>query len=77
MAMASLCCGIAGLLVAGVVPGPPAIVSGVVGKRQAPARGGAGMARAGLVPGVIALVLAVVMIIVSAASGGFTRYVGG
>ncbi|CAL9342804.1 hypothetical protein SUDANB58_00302 [Streptomyces sp. enrichment culture] len=76
LAIASLVCGIIGLFLFNVVLGPIAIVLGVVGMRQAPARGGAGMAKAGIVLGVVDLVLFLVLMAV-AASGGFTWYVGG
>nr|WSW68580.1 DUF4190 domain-containing protein [Streptomyces sp. NBC_00995] len=75
-AVASLICGIIGLLFFGIVLGPVAIVLGVVGLRQLSAKGGTGMAKAGLVLGVIDLLIVVVMVI-AAASGGFSWYVGG
>ncbi|MEU9200899.1 DUF4190 domain-containing protein [Streptomyces sp. NPDC048332] len=75
-AVASLICGIIGLLFFGVVLGPVAIVLGAVGLRQLSAKGGTGMAKAGLVLGVIDLLIVVVLVI-AAASGGFSWYVGG
>ncbi|MFE9775247.1 DUF4190 domain-containing protein [Streptomyces sp. NPDC005931] len=77
LAIASLCCGIIGLLFASVILGPVAIVLGFVGLRQAPAKGGAGMAKAGIVLGIVDLVLFAVMLAVSAANGGFGWYLGG
>ncbi|MEU1351175.1 DUF4190 domain-containing protein [Streptomyces sp. NPDC005775] len=75
-AVASLICGIIGLLFFGIILGPVAIVLGVVALRQVSAKGGNGMAKAGVVLGVIDLVLVVVLMI-AAASGGFSWYIGG
>ncbi|MCZ9342049.1 DUF4190 domain-containing protein [Streptomyces sp. TRM76130] len=77
LAVASLVCGIVGLLVFNVILGPVAIVLGAVALRQTGARGGAGMAKAGIVLGVLDLVIFGVLLAVSAANGGFTWYVGG
>ncbi|WP_285568149.1 DUF4190 domain-containing protein [Streptomyces sp. RTGN2] len=75
-AVASLICGIVGLLFFGIILGPVAIVLGVVALRQQAAKGGTGMAKAGLVLGVIDLLIVVVLII-AASNGGFSWYVGG
>jgi hypothetical protein len=77
LAVASLICGIVGLLIFNVILGPVAIVLGAGGRRQAPAKGGAGMAKAGIVLGVIDLVLFLVLWAVAASNGGFSWYVGG
>ncbi|MET7454682.1 DUF4190 domain-containing protein [Streptomyces sp. NPDC005574] len=77
LAIASLICGIIGVFLLNVILGPIAIVLGVVGMRQAPAKGGAGMAKAGVVLGIVDLVLFGILLAVSAANGGFTWYVGG
>lgn len=77
LAVASLVCGVVGLLVFNVILGPVAIVLGSVGLRQAGAKGGAGMAKAGIVLGVVDLVIFGVLLAVSAANGGFNWYVGG
>jgi hypothetical protein len=63
MAIASLVCGIVGLIVFGIVLGPLAIIFGGVGLSRAN-RGasGKGMAIAGLVLGCIATVVAIVLI---------------
>jgi hypothetical protein len=70
LAIASLVCGIVGLLVFGVVLGPLAVIFGSVGLSRAN-RGasGKGMAIAGLVMGSIATVVAIALIAL-AASGG-------
>ncbi|MEW2174972.1 hypothetical protein AB0890_01290 [Streptomyces sp. NPDC005406] len=65
-----------GLLFFGIVLGPVAIVLGAVGLRQLSAKGGAGMAKAGPVLSAIDLPIVVAMVI-AAASGGFSWYVGG
>ncbi|MFD5587353.1 DUF4190 domain-containing protein [Streptomyces sp. NPDC127063] len=77
LAVASLVCGVIGVLFASVILGPLAIVFGAVGLRQAPAKGGAGLAKAGLVLGVVDLIIFVVLIAVAASYGGFSWYVGG
>ncbi|MEU0300828.1 DUF4190 domain-containing protein [Streptomyces sp. NPDC006175] len=74
---ASLVCGIVGLVFFSVILGPVAIVLGVFGLRQVPAKGGAGMAKAGLVLGIIDVILFVVLMALAASSGGFSWYVGG
>ncbi|MFV0137726.1 DUF4190 domain-containing protein [Streptomyces sp. HMX87] len=73
LAVASLVCGVIGVFVFSVILGPIAIVLGVLGLRQAPAKGGSGLAKAGVVLGVVALVLYAVLLAV----GGFSWYVGG
>ncbi|WP_217242770.1 DUF4190 domain-containing protein [Streptomyces sp. AC555_RSS877] len=77
LAIASLICGIIGLIFFNVILGPVAIVLGAVGMRQAPAKGGAGMAKAGIVLGIVDLVIFAALFAVAAANGGFTWYVGG
>lgn len=65
-AIASLVCGIIGLLVAGIILGIVAVVLGVVAKREIdadPQLKGDGLAIAGIVVGAIAFVLAVVILI--------------
>lgn len=65
-AIASLVCGIGGLLVAGVILGPIAVILGVVAKREIdadPRLSGDGLAIAGIVVGAIAFVLAIVILI--------------
>ena len=65
-AIASLVCGIGGLLVAGVILGPIAVILGVVAKREIEADSqlsGDGLAIAGIVAGAIAFVLAIVILI--------------
>jgi hypothetical protein len=63
MAIASLVCGIIGLLVFGIILGPLAVIFGGVGLSRAN-RGasGKGMAIAGLILGLIATVVAIVLI---------------
>ncbi|WSQ14473.1 DUF4190 domain-containing protein [Streptomyces sp. NBC_01231] len=77
LAVASLICGIIGLLFFNMVLGPVAIVLGAVGLRQAGAKGGAGMAKAGIVLGILDLVVFGVLLALAASNGGFTWYVGG
>ncbi|MET9257469.1 DUF4190 domain-containing protein [Streptomyces sp. NPDC003717] len=77
LAIASLCCGIPGLLILPIVLGPLAIIFGAVGLRQSGAKGGGGMAKAGIILGIADLVLMGILIAVSASSGGFTWSVGG
>ncbi|MEU9062780.1 DUF4190 domain-containing protein [Streptomyces sp. NPDC048430] len=77
LAVASLVCGIVGLVFFSVILGPVAIVLGAFGLRQVAAKGGAGMAKAGLVLGIIDVILFVVLMAVAASSGGFSWYVGG
>ncbi|MFB4419779.1 DUF4190 domain-containing protein [Streptomyces sp. QL37] len=77
LAVASLVCGIVGLVFFSVILGPVAIVLGAFGLRQVPAKGGAGMAKAGLVLGIIDVILFVVLMALAASSGGFSWYVGG
>jgi hypothetical protein len=65
-AIASLVCGIIGLIVAGIILGIIAVVLGVVARREIaanPRLGGNGLATAGIVIGAIAFVLAVVILI--------------
>ncbi|MFD3504913.1 DUF4190 domain-containing protein [Streptomyces sp. NPDC058676] len=77
LAIASLICGIIGLIFFNVILGPTAIVLGAVGMRQAPAKGGAGMAKAGIVLGIVDLVIFAALFALAAANGGSTWYVGG
>lgn len=77
LAIASLICGIVGLLVFNIILGPIAIILGYVGLRQSSAKGGAGMAKAGLILGVIDVLVFVLLMAVAASSGGFSWYVGG
>ncbi|MBV2357734.1 DUF4190 domain-containing protein [Streptomyces sp. J2-1] len=57
-AIASLCCGIVGLLLLRIVLGPLAIILGSVSRRQSATKGEAsGMATAGIVLGVVDVVL--------------------
>ncbi|MDH6629520.1 hypothetical protein M2271_007356 [Streptomyces sp. LBL] len=77
LAIASLICGIIGLIFFNVILGPIAIVLGAVGIRQAPAKGGAGMAKAGIILGIVDLVLFGVMFALAASNGGSTWYIGG
>ncbi|MGC3000595.1 DUF4190 domain-containing protein [Streptomyces sp. G35A] len=76
LAIASLCCGVVGVIFASVILGPVAILLGYFGLRQAPAKGGAGLAKAGVVLGVVDLVIFAVLLAV-AANGGLTWYMGG
>ncbi|MEU1849474.1 DUF4190 domain-containing protein [Streptomyces sp. NPDC019990] len=76
LAIASLCCGVVGLVFLNIILGPVAIILGAVARRQAAVKNGAGMAKAGIVLGVVDIVLWLVMLAV-AASGGFSWYVGG
>ncbi|MEV1019045.1 DUF4190 domain-containing protein [Streptomyces sp. NPDC050264] len=76
LAIAGLVCGIVGLFFLGIVLGPLAIIFGALALRQKAANGGGGMAKAGLILGIIDLILAIVMIVV-AANGGFSWYIGG
>ncbi|MFI7384890.1 DUF4190 domain-containing protein [Streptomyces sp. NPDC049813] len=75
LAIAGLVCGIVGLFFLSFVLGPLAIIFGAMALRQK-AAGGGGMAKAGLILGIIDVVLFIVMMIV-AANGGFSWYVGG
>ncbi|MET9497036.1 DUF4190 domain-containing protein [Streptomyces sp. NPDC006552] len=75
LAIAGLVCGIVGLFFLSFVLGPLAIIFGALALRQKAASGG-GMAKAGLILGIIDVVLFIVMMIV-AANGGFSWYVGG
>jgi hypothetical protein len=77
LAIASLICGIIGLIFFNVILGPIAIVLGFVGMRQAAAKGGAGMAKAGIILGVIDLVIFAVLLAVAASNGGASWYIGG
>ncbi|MEV2213940.1 DUF4190 domain-containing protein [Streptomyces sp. NPDC050997] len=77
LAVASLICGIIGLIFFNVVLGPVAIVLGAVGLRQAPAKGGAGMAKAGIVLGIVDLVVFGVLLALAASNGSATWYIGG
>ncbi|MGW0337474.1 DUF4190 domain-containing protein [Streptomyces sp. NPDC003011] len=77
LAIASLICGIIGLIFFNVILGPIAIVLGAVGMRQASAKGGAGMAKAGVILGIIDLVIFAVLLAMAASGGGGTWYIGG
>jgi hypothetical protein len=77
LAIASLICGIVGLLLFNVILGPIAIVLGVVSLKQAVTRGRAGMAKAGIILGIIDLVIFGVLIAAAASNGGLNWYVGG
>jgi hypothetical protein len=67
LAIASLVCGIVGLLFFGIILGPLAVIFGAIGLSRAN-RGasGKGLATAGLIMGVIATVAAIVLIAVVA-----------
>ena len=70
MAIASLVCGIIGLLLFGVILGPLALIFGGVGLSRAnKGASGKGMAIAGIVLGAIATVLAIILIAVVANRG--------
>ncbi|MET9801960.1 DUF4190 domain-containing protein [Streptomyces sp. NPDC006368] len=77
LAIAGLVCGVVGVLVFSVILGPLAIIFGVLGRKQAPAKGGAGMAKAAIILGVVDLVIFAIMMFVAASNGGFAWYVGG
>ncbi|NEB78843.1 DUF4190 domain-containing protein [Streptomyces sp. SID14478] len=74
LAIAGLVCGIVGLFFLSIILGPLAIIFGSVGLRQK--AGGGGMAKAGIILGVIDVILFIVVMIV-AASNGFSWYIGG
>lgn len=76
LAIAGLVCGIVGLFFLSFVLGPLAIIFGALALKQKAASGVAGMAKAGLILGIIDVVLFIVLMIV-AANGGFSWYVGG
>ncbi|MFI0236227.1 DUF4190 domain-containing protein [Streptomyces sp. NPDC016845] len=76
LAIAGLVCGIVGLFFLSFVLGPLAIIFGALALRQRAASGGAGMAKAGLILGIVDVILFVVLMI-AAANGGFSWYVGG
>ncbi len=64
-AIASLVCGIAGLIIAGIILGIIAVILGVVAKREidaSPSITGGGLAIAGIAIGAIAFVLAIVIL---------------
>jgi Domain of unknown function (DUF4190) len=64
LAVASLVCGIIGLLIFGVVLGPLAVVFGAIGLSRAnQGASGKGMAIAGLVLGAVATILAIVLLV--------------
>jgi hypothetical protein len=77
LAIASLVCGIIGLIFFNVILGPLAIVFGAVGMRQSAAKGGGGMAKAGVILGVVDLIIFAILVAVAASNGGFTWYMGG
>lgn len=65
-AIASLVCGIIGLIIAGIILGIVAVVLGVMAKREIaanPRLSGAGLATAGIVTGAIGFVLAIVILV--------------
>jgi len=70
LAIASLVCGIIGLLIFGVILGPLAVIFGAIALQRAK-RGasGKGMAIAGLVLGLIATILAIILIAVITSHG--------
>ncbi|MET9112028.1 DUF4190 domain-containing protein [Streptomyces zhihengii] len=76
LAVASLVCGIIGLLFFNVILGPLAIVFGAVALRQSRG-GGAGMAKAGIALGIVDLVIFTVLLVAASSSGGFGWYMGG
>lgn len=76
LAVASLVCGIVGLLFFNVILGPLAIVLGAVALRGSPA-GGASMAKAGIALGIVDLVIFTVLLVAASSSGGFSWYTGG
>ncbi|KOG35144.1 DUF4190 domain-containing protein [Streptomyces resistomycificus] len=77
LAIASLICGILGLIFFNVILGPIAIILGAVGMRQAAAKGGAGMAKAGIILGIVDLVIFAVLLALAASNGGSSWYIGG
>ncbi|MEE1755417.1 DUF4190 domain-containing protein [Streptomyces sp. SP18CS02] len=77
LAIAGLVCGVIGVFFLNIILGPLAIVFGVVGRKQAPVKGGGGMATAAIALGVIDLVIFAILMVVAASSGGFSWYVGG
>jgi Domain of unknown function (DUF4190) len=71
LAIASLVCGIVGLIIFAPILGPLAIIFGAVGLSRAKSGAGhRGMAIAGLVLGVIDVVLWIVLLIVVSKNGG-------
>jgi Domain of unknown function (DUF4190) len=70
LAIASLVCGIIGLLIFGVVLGPLAVIFGAIGLSRAN-RGasGKGMAIAGIVLGAIATIVAIILIAIITSHG--------
>lgn len=70
LAIASMVCGIVGIVFAGLILGPLAIIFGVIATNRINERPlqleGRGMAKAGIICGTIALVLYIVVIIVVA-----------
>lgn len=65
-AIASLVCGIIGLIIAGIILGIIAVVLGVVAKREiaaSPHLKGDGLALAGIILGAISFVLAIVILV--------------
>ncbi|MFE1944059.1 DUF4190 domain-containing protein [Streptomyces massasporeus] len=77
LAIASLCCGIIGLLFLNIILGPLAIIFGAVARRQASVKNGAGMAKAGIILGIVDVVLWLVLLAIASSNGGFSWYVGG
>ncbi|MGR8011882.1 DUF4190 domain-containing protein [Streptomyces hypolithicus] len=77
LAIAGLVCGIIGLIFFNIILGPLAIIFGVIGLKQAGAKGGAGLAKAAIALGIVDLVIFVVLLLVASSSGGFSWYMGG
>ncbi|MFH8294207.1 DUF4190 domain-containing protein [Streptomyces sp. NPDC018059] len=74
LAVAGLVCGIVGLFFLSIILGPLAIIFGAVALRQK--TGSGGMAKAAVILGVIDVILFIVLMVL-AASGEFSWYVGG
>jgi hypothetical protein len=77
LAVASLGCGVVGLVLFSAVLGPLAVIFGGVGLKNAQ-RGSRhhGMALAGVILGIVDTVAFIVLTIVAANSGGFSWHVG-
>ncbi|MEU3838825.1 DUF4190 domain-containing protein [Streptomyces sp. NPDC028635] len=76
LAIASLVCGVAGVLALSVVFGPLAMVLGVVALRQRSADEGLGFAKAGVFLGAVDLLSYVVLLTAAAFHGDFVSYLG-
>jgi hypothetical protein len=71
LAIASLVCGIVGLLVFAIILGPLAVIFGGVGLSRANSGAGhRGMAIAGIVLGIVDVLLFVVLIVAASKNGG-------